>query len=171
MLISESDLPGSEWALRDERVFRLGMLGEQTDWGVRARRSGNFAATRSFAQDSTHSWILTEVLPFVSAEDAILALRNWSTDNMWKNTKFRGELVEEHELADPSGPGVDAVRIFLQETVTPAARGYVLHAVATIDSVLLFVGVSRPDAPVNLGEIKPVIATQAAKIRFLAPRS
>lgn len=90
---------------------------------------------------------------------------------MWKNTEFRGELVGEHELADPSVPGVVAVRVFLQETVTPAARGYVLHAVAAIDNVLLFVGVSRPDDPVNLSDIEPVIATQAAKIRSLAARS
>lgn len=164
MLIGAVDLPGSGWVQRDERVFRLGVLGDRTPWGERAGRAGHFAAMRSFEQVSTKAWTVSEVLPLVSIEDASLALRSLSMKNMWRNPKFGGELVEERELENPSVPQVDEVRIILHEAKSSTQRGYTLHAFATVGSVLLFVGVFRTDTPVTIEDVVPAITVQVAKL-------
>jgi hypothetical protein len=164
MLISASDLPGTGWVQRAERVFRLGKLGVRTPWGERAGKAGHFAAVRSFEQVLTMSWVVSQVFPFVSVEDASSFIKNWSMDNMWKNSKFQGEIVGERELLDPLVPQVDAVRMILQETRTPTQRGYKLYTYAAVGSVVLFVGVSRTDNPVTMEDVLPVITVQAAKL-------
>jgi hypothetical protein len=164
VLIGVSELPGPGWVQRDERVFRLGKLGERTPWGERAGREGNFAATRSFEQALTGSWIVSEVLPLVSVEDASAAVSNWSTDKMWRNSKFHGELVDEQEVAKLSVAQVDAVRIVLQETMTSNQRSYVLNAFGSVGTTAFFVGVSQPDVPLSVDRVSPIIAAQAAKL-------
>lgn len=164
MLLGESDLPGTGWFMRSERVFRLGKLGKQTPAGQRAGKAGLFAAVRSFEQSSSNTWVISQVFPFVSAEDASLAVPNWSMDNMWGNPKYQGELVEHRELLNMSVPQVDALRIIQHDTKSPTGRGYQYLVLASIGSVAFFIGVSRVDFPVPMEEVIPVVIAQASKL-------
>jgi len=164
LLIIASDLPGDPWFQRDQKVYRCGTLGPQKPWSKRAGKEGKFMAVRSFEQPSTQSWLLTQVIPLLSQDDATLAVSAWTLEDSWANSNFHGSILNEREILDETVPGVDGARIFEQETQTPAGHGFNRLAMAFVGPIVMFAGVSRADRPWTANEFDSVVTAQVAKL-------
>ena len=165
MLTALSDLPGTGWVQLSEKVFRMGKLGEVTDRGIRSGKAGYFFSTRAFEQPSAGTWLVSQVFPFVSAQDASLALANFSVErNVLLNSKFEGEIVELREVPNVSVNNVDAVRIVVVETKTETKRGYQYVLNGVVGSVVFAMFFTRVDVPVTMEVVDPIAQAQVSKL-------
>jgi hypothetical protein len=71
MLIESSDLPGGDWRLLAERIYRTGVLGRKHEIWRRARSQGTFTAVRGFDQPKVPKWLTTKLSPVASTGDAV----------------------------------------------------------------------------------------------------
>ena len=145
-------------------MFKLGKLGPPTPWGERAGKAGHFSAMRAFEQASSETWIRFQVLPFVSSEDALSYVADWTMDIAMKNPNSQAELVEERELPNLSIPHADTVRVISQETKTPTVKGFPYIVSASVGPVVLFVFLLRGNIPMPTEDIVESVSVQTTKL-------
>ena len=75
MLPGPVHLPGSGWRVTRDRTWVTGQLDPDSEKSRRAREAGVVTAWRSFEQVSTGRSAWVEVVPYATAEDAELSLR------------------------------------------------------------------------------------------------
>ncbi len=75
MLVEPADLPGSGWTVVRDRTWVTGELDPDSGKSRRAREAGVVTAWRSFEQATTGRSAWVEVVPYATAGDAALSLR------------------------------------------------------------------------------------------------
>src|ERR1039457_1852787 len=73
-LLGVEDLRGAGWRVLDERTWRTGVAEHAAPWGGQARAAGSVTAWRSFQDAAGRRWVWVQVMPLVSAQDALDAL-------------------------------------------------------------------------------------------------
>jgi hypothetical protein len=162
LLIAGSDLPGSAWIQRSERAFRIGKLGPAKPWSVRARDAGLFTAFRAFKQDSSKTWVMSQVIPLVSIQDAILAVEDWTTKDA---LKFQGlKEAEDTEIPDVSIRGADLTRCISRVVQAPGGPRFALVVLVAVKSVMILQTVSIAGNPITFEDVVPFASAQVTKV-------
>ena len=134
-VLSVADLPGSGWRMTDERAWRTGRVGDDTEWSRRARDAGLLTAWRSFELDQAGRWLWVQVTPFVSDADAASALRavpgRFLTNVRAEVTVTAGTDVEPLALR-----GQSAGWAHEQQTEGRGGKGIALYSAFVVDSTL-----------------------------------
>jgi hypothetical protein len=138
MLPECSDLTGDGWSLMDQQTWRTGRMGRASDWGARAREMQSVTAVRSFEQQGASCWLVTEVIPLVSAEDAALALAD-IPNRFLVNPRRKVTVVKEGEVSGIAGPGHSSICAYEQETTSSMGSGMARYLSGTAGPVLYLV--------------------------------
>ena len=121
-LLTVLDLPGAGWRVLDERTWRTGVAGPVTPWGGRARAAGSVTAWRSFQDAAGRRWVWVQVMPLVSAQDALEALGGIG-DRLLGNARATVKLVREADVEVAPFAGASAVWAHEQHTAGPGGEG------------------------------------------------
>lgn len=119
LVLGESELPGADWRVIDERSWRTGQSGDE-GWAVRARESGLLTVWRSFEQADGDRWLWIQVTQLVSEVDAAEAL-TVVPDRLLSNARADVEVIAEASVEPPSIVGVS--RSWAHESRTASRRG------------------------------------------------
>lgn len=138
MLPYWSDLTGDGWNQMDEQTWRTGRMGRASEWGARAREMQSVTAVRSFEQRGASRWLVTEVIPLVSAEDAALALAD-VPNRFLANPRSKVTIVKEGAVSGIAGPGDSASWAYEQETTSSMGPGIARYLSGTAGPVLYLV--------------------------------
>jgi hypothetical protein len=138
MLPQCSDLTGDGWNQMDEQTWRTGRMGRASDWGARAREIQSVTAVRSFEQRGASRWLVTEVIPLVSADDAALALAD-IPNRFLVNPRRKVTVVKEGAVSGIAGPGDSSIWAYEQETTGSMGSGIARYLSGTAGSVLYLV--------------------------------
>lgn len=98
-LLAVGELPGAGWKVLDQRTWRTG-VGGGAPWQSRAWAAKSVTAWRSFEQPSTGRGLWIQATPLASSEDCADAIADLPGKSV-ANLRFKGELVEQHDVAVP----------------------------------------------------------------------
>ena len=162
-LIDASELPGTGWVQRSQNAWRTGTLGKSGPAGKRAHDEGLFTAVRSFEQTTTGSWLVDQVTKFVSPEDALLAVREFSVSTMWANPRFTGAHLDEQETPGFEVSGADSVRAFEWRTEGPDGIAFMRLICSAVGPAWILVNSYRTDRFWNWDELARILAQHSSK--------
>jgi hypothetical protein len=137
-VLSAGDLPGDGWSVIDERTWRTGIAGPATGWGRRARAAGSVTAWRSFQAASAQRWCWDQVVPLVSAADALSALDE-AADRGIGNPRASVTVTRGHDAGIGAFPGAGNVRAREQHTTGPGGDGVAMMLAAACGTYLIVV--------------------------------
>jgi hypothetical protein len=75
MLLGPADLPGRGWEISEERHWPTGQLDPTSEKSQRALQAGGVTAWRSLTQTEAMRSAWVEVVPYATADDTVLSLR------------------------------------------------------------------------------------------------
>jgi hypothetical protein len=158
-LLRLEDLPGAGWRVLDERTWRTGVAGPATPWGGRARAAGSVTAWRSFQDATGRRWVWVQVMPLVSAQDALEALGGIG-DRLLGNARATVKLVREHDVEVAPFAGASAVWAHEQHTAGPDGEGVSL-LLAGVVAVSVVVVCASGSPAWDWGAVSELAARQA----------
>jgi hypothetical protein len=135
MLLNADDLPGPGWGIVEERTWPTGQLDPESEKSRRALRHGGITAWRSLGQAAPLRSAWVEVVPYASAEDAELSLRQ--VPRYFVGTLRPGEAVmAEQVIEDRCVPGVSDTWILEKSTTGPEGDSLARYVGGTVDRIL-----------------------------------
>jgi len=163
MLLQPDDLPGETWRVLDERTWRTGSVGQQSDWARRARGAKSITAWRSFEQVGAQRWLWCEVVPLVSPEDAVAAL-SAVPDMTLRNQHAKVRITGRRDVAMPPPPGSDHAWAREETTEGPHGVGTALYLAWPYHRVLNVIACSGGHDRWNWPQVQALGATQTARV-------
>lgn len=164
MLLGPAEIGAPGWSIVEERVWPTGGLDSTSGKSKRALQAGCITVWRSMARaDPTRSaWV--EVVPYASAEDALVSLRQVPT--FFVGTGPADEEIEwERTVDDLVVPGVADTWIFEKSTTAPSGKSHARYVGGTVHHTLFLVCLSDPVAARPWEEVVAVATMQADRIR------
>jgi hypothetical protein len=158
-LLGVEGLPGAGWRVLDERTWRTGVAGHATPWGGRARAAGSVTAWRSFQDAAGRRWVWVQVMPLVSAQDALDALGGIG-DRLLGNARATVKVVREHDVEVVPFAGASAVWAHEQHTAGHDGEGVSL-LLAGVVGVSVVVVCASGSAAWDWGAVSGLAARQA----------
>lgn len=164
MLLEPSDLPGHRWKISEERSWPTGQLDPASEKSRRALEFGGVTAWRSFdeAESSRSAWV--EVVPYATAEDAGVSLRQ--VPKFFVGTLRPGEkLMAEGVVEGRVLPGVADTWMFEKATTGTEGDTSARYVGGTIGRILFITCFSRSGAMWPWAEVIELARLQAEKVR------
>ena len=164
MLLVPSNLPGPGWKVSRERTWPTGQLDAESEKSRRAVGAGAVTAWRSFEQTGAARSAWFEVVPYATAADASLSLRQApkyfeGTDDPDERVVAQG-FVEGRVL-----PGLADAWI-LEKSLAGPTGGRVSRFVAgTVGHVLSIASSSGPEGTWEMDDLVGLALRQAERIR------
>jgi hypothetical protein len=165
MLLEPAELAGSGWVALDQKIWRTGTGNRTSDAGRRAHRAQTFTAMRSFRQATPSRWLWVEVVPYVSAQDALSVLPTLPA-RFVPNPKAEVTVVSEQFVEPSAAPEVAAFPFIYEQLTTgrhgPSAARYVA---GHVEQVVFVVACSALDAAWPWSDVAAVAFSQESRIR------
>ncbi len=163
MLPGPVHLPGSGWRVTRDRTWVTGQLDPDSEKGRRAREAGVVTAWRSFEQVSTGRSAWVEVVPYATAEDAELSLRQ--SPRYFVGTDRPEEQVVAAGVVDGHLPGVANAWIYEKSVAGAGGVRLSRYAAGTSDRILFIASCSGAEGAWQLGELLALATLLADRVR------
>jgi hypothetical protein len=164
MLLEPPELPGSGWSVVEERSWPTGQLDRDSEKGQRALRFGGVTAWRSFEEADTSRSVWVEAVPYASAEDAGVSLRE--APRYFVGARGPGEaLVDESVVDDQVLPGVTDTWMFEKSTTSPGGDSLARYVGGTVGRILFLTCFARSDEMWPWADVIALARLQAERIR------
>lgn len=164
MLLGTADLPGTGWAVVEERSWPTGRLDPASEKSRHALREGGITAWRKFATARPPESAWVEVVPYACAEDAGLSLRQVPT--FFVGVAPPDEtVVEEHVVDDWVVPGVQEPSVYEKSSTGPHGEVVARYVAGAVDRVLFLTSLTGSPATWTWGEATVLAAAQAEQVR------
>ena len=163
MVLEVAQLPGDRWIVLDQRSWRTGVSGIQTEEVIRAREAGSWSWLRSFQQSEPERWLWLQVVPFASSADAHAAIASVRSA-LLPNPRAKVS-VEREGVLDGSTVGLPHPWVFEQQTKGPSGVSNALYVADTEETVLYVVACSSLDGGWEWPEVGDLAALQSERIR------
>ncbi len=163
MLLDTADMAGPGWEIVEDRTWPTGELDPESEKSQRALRAGGITAWRSLGQPgrSRSGWV--EVVPYASADDARLSLRQ--VPRYFVGTTGPDEtVVAERVIDDQVLDGVPDTWIFEKATSGPGGTTQARYVAGTVDRILFLTCLSDRKEPWPWGDVIGVARLQAERI-------
>jgi len=169
MLLVPSDLPGPGWEVSRERTWPTGQLDPDSEKSRRAVRSGAITAWRSFEQTGVARSAWFEVVPYATAADASLSLRQ--APRYFAGTDDPGErVVVQRFVEDRVLPGLADAWILEKSLSGPSGDRLSRFVAGTVGRVLSIASASGREGVWELDDLVGLALRQAERVRgALAP--
>jgi hypothetical protein len=135
MLLESSDLPGDDWRLLGELIWRTDTFGKPSEIWRQARSVGSFTGVRSFEQPSLSRWLLIKVAPVASVQDAQKVVPLLVQLSM-PNPEAKVTVETEGPVADVAVVGLNEPWVYEQLTIgmpdRPSSSRYIAGNVAHV---------------------------------------
>ena len=164
MLVEVGELPGSGWAVVRDRTWVTGELDPDSAKSRRAREAGVVTAWRSFEQAATGRSAWVEVVPYATAEDAALSLRQ--SPRYFVGTDHPDEVVVAGgEVDDRRLPGVPDLWVYEKSVTGPDGLRCSRYAAGTVDRILFIASCAGEEGAWAIDDLMTLAATQADRVR------
>ena len=163
MLPDPVHLPGSGWRVTRDRTWVTGELDPDSDKSRRAREAGVVTAWRAFEQAATGRSAWAEVVPYATADDAELSLRQ--SPRYFVGTDGPEEEVVAAGVVDGALPGVPNTWIYEKSVAGAGAVRVSRYAAGTIDRILFIASCSGGAEAWQLDELLALAALLADRVR------
>ncbi len=164
MLLHTADMAGPGWEIVEERTWPTGELDPKSEKSQRALRAGGITAWRSLGQPglSRSGWV--EVVPYATADDARLSLRQ--VPRYFVGASGPDEtVVAEQVIDDQILPGVPDTWIFEKATTGSGGTTQARYVAGTVDRILFLTCLSDRSEPWPWADVMGVAGLQADRIR------
>ena len=167
MLLVPSDLPGPGWEVTQERTWPTGQLDPESEKSRRALRAGAVTAWRSFEQTGMPRSAWSEVVPYATAADAALSLRQ--APRYFEGTDVPGEqVVAQRFVEDRVLPGVADAWIFEKSLSGPSGDRLSRFVAGTVGQVLSIASCSGREGTWQLDDLVGLALRQGRTARVRA---
>jgi hypothetical protein len=164
MLLVPSDLPGPGWEVSRERTWPTGQLDPESEKSRRAVGAGAITAWRSFEQTGSARSAWFEVVPYATAADASLSLRQ--APRYFEGTNDPGErVVAQGFVEDRVLPGLADAWIFEKSLSGPTGGRLSRFVAGTVGHVLSIASSSGPEGTRELDDLVGLALRQAERVR------
>lgn len=164
MLLGPAEIGAPGWSIVEERVWPTGGLDSTSDKSKRALQAGCITVWRSMtrAEPTRSAWV--EVVPYASAEDALVSLQQVPT--FFVGTGPADEEIDwERTVDDLVVPRVADTWIFEKSTTGPGGKSHARYVGGTVQRILFLVCLSDPEAARPWDEVLAVATMQAERVR------
>ena len=164
MLLGPADLPGLGWEISEERHWPTGQLDPTSDKSRRALQAGGVTAWRSLTQAEAMRSGWVEVVPYATAEDTVLSLRQ--VPRYFVGTQRPDEtIVSERRVDDERLGGVSDTWVYEKSTTDATGTSLSRYVGGTIESILFLTCWSGREAFLPWPDVMGVAQRQAERIR------
>jgi hypothetical protein len=164
MLLVPSDLPGPGWEVSRERTWPTGQLDPESEKSRRAVRAGAITAWRSFEQAGVDRSAWFEAVPYATAADASLSLRQ--APRYFEGTDDPGErVVVQRFVEDRVLPGLADAWIFEKSLSGPSGDRLSRFVAGTVGQVLSIASSSGREGTWELDDLVSLALRQAERVR------
>jgi hypothetical protein len=164
MLLVPSDLPGPGWEVSRERTWPTGELDPDSEKSRRAVRAGAITAWRSFEQAGAARSAWFEVVPYATAADASLSLRQ--APRYFEGTDDPGQrVVAQRFVEDRVLPGMADAWIFEKSLSGPSGDRLSRFVAGTVGHVLSIASSSGREGTWQLDDLVGLALRQAERVR------
>ena len=164
MLLVPSDLPGPGWEVNRERTWPTGQLDPESEKSRRAVRTGSVTAWRSFEQTGVARSAWSEVVPYATAADASLSLRQ--APRYFEGTDEPGQrVVVQRFVEDRVLPGLDDAWIFEKSLSGPSGVRLSRFVAGTVGRVLSIASASGREGMWEPEDLVGLALRQAERVR------
>lgn len=164
MLLVADQLPGPGWRVTRDRTWVTGELDPDSEKSRRAQQAGLVTAWRLFEQTATGRTAWVEVVPYATAEDASLSLRQ-SPRYFVGADQPEERVVAGGEVVGPHLPGVDNLWLYEKEVSGPGGVRMSRYAAATIDRTLWIASCAGDRAAWLLDDLMVLAGLLADRVR------
>jgi hypothetical protein len=163
-LLGREEQRGAAWTIVEERTWPTGGLDSTSGKSKRALQADCITVWRSMGRTAPTRSAWVEVVPYASAEDAELSLRQVPT--FFVGTAQPGEeITSERTINDQVVPGVTDTWVFEKSITGPNGSGHGRYVAGTMRRILFLVCLSDPEAPRPWAEVLAVAALQGDRVR------
>jgi hypothetical protein len=164
MLLGPADLPGRGWEISEERHWPTGQLDPTSEKSQRALRAGGVTAWRSLTQTEALRSAWVEVVPYATADDTVLSLRQ--VPRFFVGAQRPDEtVVSERRVDDQRLVGVSHAWVYEKSTTDAAGTSLSRYVAGTIDCVLFLTCCSGREAFWPWPDVVDVAERQAERVR------
>jgi hypothetical protein len=164
MLLGPAEIGAPGWSIVEERVWPTGGLDSTSGKSKRALQAGCITVWRSMARTEPTRSAWVELVPYASAEDALVSLGQVPT--FFVGTGPADEEIEwERTVDDLVVPGVADTWIFEKSTTGPGGKSRARYVGGTVDRILFLVCLSDPAEARPWDEVLAVATMQADRVR------
>ena len=164
MLLVPSDLPGPGWEVSQERTWPTGELDPDSEKSRRAVRAGSITAWRSLEQTGVGRSAWFEVVPYATAADACVSLRQ--APRYFEGTDDPGQqVVAQRFVEDRNLPGMADAWIYEKSLSGPSGDRLSRFVAGTVGHVLSIASCSGREGMWQLDEMVALALRQAERIR------
>jgi hypothetical protein len=163
LLAEAIHLPGPGWQVVRDRTWVTGELDPDSEKSGRARKAGVVTAWRSFEQDGTGRSAWVEVVPYATAADAELSLRQ-SPRYFVGTDQADEEVISGGEIEDRSVPGVTNAWIYEKSVRGPSGTRVSRYAAGTLGQVLFITSCSGGEDQWSLDDLVGLATLQADRV-------
>jgi hypothetical protein len=164
MLLVPSDLPGPGWEVSRERTWPTGQLDPESEKSRRAVEAGAITAWRSFEQAGAARSAWFEVVPYATAADASLSLRQ--APRYFEGTDDPGQrVVAQGFVEDRVLPGLAGAWILEKSLSGPTGDRRSRFVAGTVGPVLSIASTSGPEGAWELDDLVGLALRQAERVR------
>jgi hypothetical protein len=163
LLLEAGQLPGTGWHVVQERSWVTGELDPESEKSRRARDAGVVTAWRSFEEAVTGRSAWVEVVPYATAEDAELSLRQ--APRFFVGTEDPEAQVVVEGVVDRLLPGVPNAWIYEKSVTELDGLRLTRYVAGTIGPVLFITSVSGGAEDWRLDDLLALAAAQAIRVR------
>lgn len=164
MLLGQADLVGSGWAVVEERTWPTGGLDSESEKSRRALKAGGITAWRSLAETESARKAWFEVVPYATADDAELSLRQVPRFFVGPIQPER-TVVSEGVVDDQVLPGSTDTWIFEKRTSGPGGEDLSRYVGGTVDRILFLTSFGGPDGVWSWADVLALTSLQSARVR------
>ncbi len=165
MLLGQADLVGRGWVVVEERTWPTGGLDSESEKSRRALKAGGITAWRSLAETESARKAWFEVVPYATADDAELSLRQVPRFFVGPIQPDR-TVVSERVVDDQVLPGSTDAWIFEKRTSGPGGEEDLSRYVGeTVDRILFLTSFGGPDGVWSWADVLALTSLQSARVR------
>jgi hypothetical protein len=165
MLLDTSDLPGDDWRLLGELMWRTGAFGKPSEIWRQAQSVGSFTGVRSFEQLLVSRWLLIKVAPVASVQDAQNVVPLLVQLSM-PNPESKVTVATEGPVADVAVVGLDEPWAYEQLTLgMPDGPSSSRYVAGNIGQVAILVACSGYRDSWAWDEVGAISTALAEKVR------
>lgn len=164
MLLGPADLPGRGWEISEERHWPTGQLDPTSEKSQRALQVGGVTVWRSLTQAEAMRSAWVEVVPYATAEDTVLSLRQ--VPRFFVGAQRPDEtVVSERRVDDEHLPGVSDTWVYEKSTTDTTGASLSRYVGGAIDCVLFLTCCSGREAFWSWPDVRDVAERQGERVR------
>lgn len=164
MLLSRDELPWTGWEDKGTKSWRTG-TGDVTSKSLkRAHEMGSFSAARSFGHADSSGWLVIEVRPYATSDEADTEVPNLQA-RLLPIPKSQNSVTEERVIEDQVIAGVNRTYMFEQMVEGELGSGMMMYVVGSVDQILFTVIRSGRSGTWEWGDMTTIATLESRKIR------